>query len=353
MSLLARSLEERRLPLGGWSCLKTSQTSVEATSVAAMALRSEPSAASGSGIDQLLRLQRQDGRLPAFLGDSEGSWTTALALCALNEMSDFAGARDNAFHWLTAERGREPHWFWRWKFKTRRSQRSLRPRQVRACPTPKICPCRAASLSAKIVHSHAGHNSVYVSVRSTAGFWASSRRCREPSVATAASRLQEETQTAYAEALGSAVLVGLSQVWSDWSHALVFVQPDTVARWQRERFRRFWAQLSRPKGPRRGRPAVCEGNPQTDPADGHRRSPVASSENSWRAEDAGHWHIGANRITDSADCSTATFSDGRFSAITLDRSYRLTSLLFRQSGCGCCSYSWFWSIADARCSTST
>ncbi len=51
--------------------------------------------------------------------------------------------------------------------------------------------------------------------------------------------------------------VGLSQVWSDWRHALVFVQPDTVVRWQRERFRRFWARLSRPKGPRRGRPAVA------------------------------------------------------------------------------------------------
>ncbi len=51
--------------------------------------------------------------------------------------------------------------------------------------------------------------------------------------------------------------VGLSQVWSDWRHALIFVQPDTVVRWQRERFRRFWARLSRPKDPRRGRPAVA------------------------------------------------------------------------------------------------
>ncbi len=165
MSLLARSLEERRLPLGGWSYLKSSQTSVEATSLAAMALSSESSAASGSGIEQLLRLQRRDGGWPAFLGDSEGSWTTALALCALNEMSDFAGARDNArFIGSPGRAGAEPHWFWRWKFKTRRSQRSLRPRaSTGLSQTPKICPCRAASLSAKIVHSHAGHNSVYVS----------------------------------------------------------------------------------------------------------------------------------------------------------------------------------------------
>jgi putative transposase len=51
--------------------------------------------------------------------------------------------------------------------------------------------------------------------------------------------------------------VGLSQVWSRWRHALVFVQPDTVVRWQREPFRRFWARLSRPKSDRRGRPAVA------------------------------------------------------------------------------------------------
>ena len=118
VSLLPRSLDERRLPLGGWSYLNSSQTSVEATSLAAMALSSEASDASGSGIEQLLRLQRRDGGWPAFLGDSEGSWTTALALCALNQVTDFAGAREKGFHWLIAERGREAHWFWRWKFKT-------------------------------------------------------------------------------------------------------------------------------------------------------------------------------------------------------------------------------------------
>ncbi len=83
-----------------------------------MALSSESLDASGSGIEQLLRLQRRDGGWPAFLGDSEGSWTTALALCALNQITDFASAREKGFHWLVAERGREAHWFWRWKFKT-------------------------------------------------------------------------------------------------------------------------------------------------------------------------------------------------------------------------------------------
>jgi len=36
--------------------------------------------------------------------------------------------------------------------------------------------------------------------------------------------------------------VGLSLVWNGWRAALVYVQPDTVVRWQRERFRKFWAR---------------------------------------------------------------------------------------------------------------
>ena len=117
MSLLSQSLEERRLPLGGWRYLHSSQTSVEFTSLAVMVL-SESSDARESGLEQLLCLQRRDGGWPAFLGDSGASWTTALALCALNQMTDFASTREKGFHWLIAERGREAHWFWRWKFKT-------------------------------------------------------------------------------------------------------------------------------------------------------------------------------------------------------------------------------------------
>jgi hypothetical protein len=51
--------------------------------------------------------------------------------------------------------------------------------------------------------------------------------------------------------------VGLSHVWSSWRNAMVFVQPDTIVRWQRERFRKFWARLSRPKCDRRGRPSIA------------------------------------------------------------------------------------------------
>ena len=48
--------------------------------------------------------------------------------------------------------------------------------------------------------------------------------------------------------------VGLSLIWNGWRAALRYVQPDTVVRWQRERFRKFWAGLSRVNRRRRGRP---------------------------------------------------------------------------------------------------
>ena len=40
--------------------------------------------------------------------------------------------------------------------------------------------------------------------------------------------------------------ITLRSLWGDWRKPLLYVQPDTVVRWQRERFRRFWARLSKP-----------------------------------------------------------------------------------------------------------
>lgn len=48
----------------------------------------------------------------------------------------------------------------------------------------------------------------------------------------------------------------LSVLWKDWRRALIVVHPDTVVRWQRERFRRYWSRLSKTtRGP--GRPPIC------------------------------------------------------------------------------------------------
>src|ERR1700730_14606785 len=49
--------------------------------------------------------------------------------------------------------------------------------------------------------------------------------------------------------------IALSAVWKDWRRPLFVVHPDTVVRWQRERFRRYWAHRSKKSG-RRGRPLI-------------------------------------------------------------------------------------------------
>ncbi len=48
--------------------------------------------------------------------------------------------------------------------------------------------------------------------------------------------------------------VALSRVWAGWRQALVIVSPNTVLRWQRRRFREYWARLS--ARPAAGRPRV-------------------------------------------------------------------------------------------------
>jgi hypothetical protein len=117
-NLLAELLLKRQLRSGGWSFFGNLQSSIEATSFAVLALGLDAEDARRLGFAHLVALQRPDGSWPAFDGDSEGGWTTALALCTLNITGDFAAAREKALRWLDAERGREGHWFWRWKFKT-------------------------------------------------------------------------------------------------------------------------------------------------------------------------------------------------------------------------------------------
>src|SRR4030095_3936078 len=48
--------------------------------------------------------------------------------------------------------------------------------------------------------------------------------------------------------------LALARVWTSWRQALLIVTPETVLRWQRRRFREYWAQLS--NGPIAGRLAV-------------------------------------------------------------------------------------------------
>jgi len=124
ISSLAETLRSRQMKSGGWAYFDSVQESLEATCLAELALAPERHANSSEAILFLLKSQLSDGGWSAFLWDSEGSWTTALALCTLNSTGDFTAAREKAFRWLYAERGREGHWFWRWKFKT--SDRNVR-----------------------------------------------------------------------------------------------------------------------------------------------------------------------------------------------------------------------------------
>ena len=50
--------------------------------------------------------------------------------------------------------------------------------------------------------------------------------------------------------------ITLRRWWSGWRRLLFYVQADTVARWQRERYRRFWERLSKPRR-RPGRPTIA------------------------------------------------------------------------------------------------
>ena len=41
--------------------------------------------------------------------------------------------------------------------------------------------------------------------------------------------------------------VALRAAWPSWATRLVIVNPDTVAKWNRDRFRRYWAKISHQK----------------------------------------------------------------------------------------------------------
>lgn len=111
-------LVRRSLKSGGWSFLEQPQASVEATCLAALALSQERPEVAGAAIRFLLSHQQRNGGWPAFEGDRESSWTSALSLITLTMFNDMSEARGRALRWLVETGGKEGHWFWRWKFKT-------------------------------------------------------------------------------------------------------------------------------------------------------------------------------------------------------------------------------------------
>jgi len=93
------------------------QAAIEPTCFAYLALRSDPVYASRLDPDALLKTQLAEGGWPAFPGDTEPSWTTALAINALGFYENGAAARSKGIEWLLNARGREAHWLWKWKFR--------------------------------------------------------------------------------------------------------------------------------------------------------------------------------------------------------------------------------------------
>ena len=55
------------------------------------------------------------------------------------------------------------------------------------------------------------------------------------------------------EDVDRAFWVALRTSWPSWASRLVIVNADTVARWNRERFRRYWTRISKRRYPRRPR----------------------------------------------------------------------------------------------------
>jgi hypothetical protein len=114
----ALRLRQCQMRTGGWAYFGASQESIEATCMSLLGLSPECESASASAVEFLFNSQLANGAWPAFRGDTEGSWTTSLALCTNIITNHMSEACERALKWLLAEKGEEGHWLWRWKFKT-------------------------------------------------------------------------------------------------------------------------------------------------------------------------------------------------------------------------------------------
>jgi hypothetical protein len=117
---LVRALVERQAPEGGWPFTAYArQIAVEPTALALLALPPNLAREKSAAIEFLLRTQNPNGSWPAFSGDDEdGSGYTGLAAYALSKCGEQGSAVNRAVRWLLRCRGRESHWFWKWKFRT-------------------------------------------------------------------------------------------------------------------------------------------------------------------------------------------------------------------------------------------
>jgi hypothetical protein len=113
-------LAQKQLSSGGWAALSSSsQTALEPTTLACIALGPEFQSVHDRATQFLLRIQNSNGSWPVFLGDSqEGSWVTSLACIALHDKIEAIPEQLKGFAWLMDCAGEESHWLWKWKFRT-------------------------------------------------------------------------------------------------------------------------------------------------------------------------------------------------------------------------------------------
>jgi hypothetical protein len=120
-------LVARRAPDGGWSHFQNPQISLEATCLGSLALANTLKAPKLDSDDVLFRLQNRDGSWPAFAGDYNGCWTTALAMVAVAFCGGPWSVVERGARFLIETKGREAHWLWRWKFKLVDTQAQFDP----------------------------------------------------------------------------------------------------------------------------------------------------------------------------------------------------------------------------------
>src|SRR5262245_58668851 len=116
---LQAEIEKRSLSSGAWASGNSRRAGIETTCYALMALHDRRSIARDRGMDLLFRTQNSDGSWPAFVGDDpDGCWTTALVAIALRFLGAPTAPIEKSIRWLLGDKGREGHWFWKWKFRT-------------------------------------------------------------------------------------------------------------------------------------------------------------------------------------------------------------------------------------------
>ena len=95
------------------------QQAIEPTCFTILALRRDWTKELEGAVRGIVASQNGDGSFPVFIGDeSEGCWTTGLAVLSLLAIGRETEPLQPAIRWILGAKGREANWFWRWKFQT-------------------------------------------------------------------------------------------------------------------------------------------------------------------------------------------------------------------------------------------